>query len=103
MSNLPFERYDKNLIKNEDPLSPSVQNLFNNIGRNYKTISSLETTEELCKMHPEYANGKAGKFPFERMKTSKETIQFISETPSTWMSKINSLYKKERTNNNGKW
>ena len=97
MSNLPFERYDKNLIKNEDPLSPSVQNLFNNINRNYKTISSLEIIEELCKMHSEYANGKAGKFSFERMKTSKKAIQFISETPSIWKSKINSLYNKERT------
>jgi len=87
----------KNLTENEDALSSSVQNLFNNIGRNYKTISSLEITEELSKMHSEYAKGKAGKFPFEKMKTSKEAIQFISETPLTWMSKINSLYNKERT------
>ena len=97
MTNLPFERYDKNLIENEDALSPSVRNLFNNINRNYKTISSLEVIEELCKMHPEYGNGNAGKFPFEKMEASKETVQFISETPSTWMSKINSLYNKEKT------
>ena len=64
MTNLPFERYDKNLIENENALSPSVRNLFHNINRNYKTISSLEVIEELCKMHPEYANGNAGKFPF---------------------------------------
>src|SRR5688500_12781936 len=73
----------------------SVRYLFNNFNKD-KTVSSLELVEELCKIHPRYANGKAETFPFKNIETNKEILQFISKTQSEWKNEIFSLYNKEK-------